>query len=385
MSEVYHDTPNPTTKICTKCHIEKPLVHFSAQRSNKDGLRNHCRSCASIAFKEHASKHPRKQRNQPLPVPPGVTSKVCTFCGVEKPLTSFSKSNHERYGVKARCKMCVSEQEKLKRQRNAIPRPLPPNSKTCTICGDKKPCDDFYKGSSRCKKCTLNREKLKRFQKKNAERVQLPLLIFSRVCTKCKMEKPIDEFPPNKYLPHGIHSRCKICMAEDVQQRASKITESILPFSKLCGKCGVEKPLDQFPISNGYGKYGRSSVCSECSSKRFQENKEKYMATNALWRKNNPLKDRKRAQNYAARKKNAQQIGEIDYARILERDGLWCYICKQDILAYQKMHFDHVVPLARGGSHSEDNLKPTHAQCNCRKQDRLFSELTEYDRRGPDA
>lgn len=109
------------------------------------------------------------------------------------------------------------------------------------------------------------------------------------------------------------------------------------------------------------------------------------MATGAKWRKNNPLKDLNRSQRYMARKKNATQIDEINYARILERDGMFCYICEQDILPHHKMHFDHIVPLARGGAHTEGNLTPTHSQCNCRKQDRPFSELTPYDRRGPDA
>ena len=37
---------------------------------------------------------------------------------------------------------------------------------------------------------------------------------------------------------------------------------------------------------------------------------------------------------------------------------------------------DHVIPLARGGTHSNDNIRPAHAKCNLRKSSKLLEDLT---------
>lgn len=47
--------------------------------------------------------------------------KTCTKCGVEKPLTEFSKTPKGEFGVKSRCKACVNEysRQRQKRKRDA--------------------------------------------------------------------------------------------------------------------------------------------------------------------------------------------------------------------------------------------------------------------------
>ncbi|WP_408995767.1 HNH endonuclease [Streptomyces europaeiscabiei] len=52
-----------------------------------------------------------------------------------------------------------------------------------------------------------------------------------------------------------------------------------------------------------------------------------------------------------------------------------CYLCGRGIAGLSQLHFDHVVPLSRGGTHAVDNIRPAHAACNLRKSDKLISEL----------
>jgi 5-methylcytosine-specific restriction endonuclease McrA len=87
---------------------------------------------------------------------------------------------------------------------------------------------------------------------------------------------------------------------------------------------------------------------------------------------------------YMARKQNAT-TNPVNYDRILKRDGHICHICGQeiDVTNPKSLHFDHVVPLARGGTHSEENIRPSHSVCNLRKKDRLVEEMTPFQRRGP--
>lgn len=68
-------------------------------------------------------------------------------------------------------------------------------------------------------------------------------------------------------------------------------------------------------------------------------------------------------------------VGSVSRWRVHERDGWTCHICGDPVdrnavvpdLASPVL--DHVIPLARGGAHSEANLKTAHFYCNSVKRD----------------
>lgn len=72
----------------------------------------------------------------------------------------------------------------------------------------------------------------------------------------------------------------------------------------------------------------------------------------------------------AAIKKGAT-VGKVDYTKLLEIYGTVCHICGGAIQD-GNLHFDHVIPLSRGGSHSMDNIKPAHASCNQQKFNKII-------------
>lgn len=54
---------------------------------------------------------------------------------------------------------------------------------------------------------------------------------------------------------------------------------------------------------------------------------------------------------------------------IWERDGRLCRLCLLPI-ALADVHLDHILPRARGGRDSIDNLQSSHKPCNSAKRDR---------------
>ena len=52
-----------------------------------------------------------------------------------------------------------------------------------------------------------------------------------------------------------------------------------------------------------------------------------------------------------------------------------CYICSTAVWERVNLHFDHVVPVVRGGVHCVDNLRPTCASCNHRKHAKTLQEF----------
>lgn len=60
---------------------------------------------------------------------------------------------------------------------------------------------------------------------------------------------------------------------------------------------------------------------------------------------------------------------------IIMRDASTCYLCGEH-LERAAVTLDHVIPLVRGGEHSEANLKVCCLPCNLRKGARTLEELT---------
>ena len=83
------------------------------------------------------------------------------------------------------------------------------------------------------------------------------------------------------------------------------------------------------------------------------------------WRKDNPewaLRNRE-----GQRRRRRTDGISVSYAAILAKFGMVCHICTLDIESLEDLHMDHVIPLSKGGPHSEDNIRPSHAVCNMRK------------------
>lgn len=81
-----------------------------------------------------------------------------------------------------------------------------------------------------------------------------------------------------------------------------------------------------------------------------------------------PTQAANRAKRRQLREKNADVGEHIDRDAIYARDGGYCYLCKLYV-ARELATFDHVVPLARGGTDAEDNVRLAHRACNSKKGD----------------
>jgi len=119
-------------------------------------------------------------------------------------------------------------------------------------------------------------------------------------------------------------------------------------------------------------------------------NWDKRVEANRRWKEANPEKAKAQQARYKAR--HADEMRERDNQKRLRRlsvasepinyQALWaqsegiCYLCGE-VLDSSNVHFDHVVPLSRGGTHTMDNLKPTNPHCNQRQWAKLPSEYLQ--------
>jgi len=73
------------------------------------------------------------------------------------------------------------------------------------------------------------------------------------------------------------------------------------------------------------------------------------------------------------RRRNAAKVGcevvQIDYEALYQASPQ-CFYCGKP-LKREEVHFDHYVPLSKGGSHSESNIRIACPFCNMSKKDKM--------------
>ncbi|BCJ41662.1 hypothetical protein GCM10010168_53400 [Actinoplanes ianthinogenes] len=89
--------------------------------------------------------------------------------------------------------------------------------------------------------------------------------------------------------------------------------------------------------------------------------------------KRDPAKRRAYAEARRALQRGASEAEPVVRAVVFERDAWTCGLCDEPINPDLRFpdrwsaSIDHVVPLARGGSHTLDNLQAAHLTCNTSK------------------
>jgi 5-methylcytosine-specific restriction endonuclease McrA len=107
-------------------------------------------------------------------------------------------------------------------------------------------------------------------------------------------------------------------------------------------------------------------------------NKEHMSNLGREYRLKYPEKKRAKDNRRAARKKGAIVIEKFEVSDILAKWGTDCHICLEPIdLEAERhpgsegwergLHLDHLIPLATGGQHTLENVKPAHGFCNLSK------------------
>jgi len=140
-------------RTCTDCGQTKPLVDFTPIKGTR-WTHTRCKPCR--AARARASQPPRAAKPY---VPPGV--RICTACGLVKPLDEFTPTNGATYRKKI-CKPCRTAAAKATYHHRPLSRPKRQlaTERTCTECGVMKPIDSYTRIKStqtsvygRCRAC----------------------------------------------------------------------------------------------------------------------------------------------------------------------------------------------------------------------------------------
>lgn len=126
-------------------------------------------------------------------------------------------------------------------------------------------------------------------------------------------------------------------------------------------------------------------------------NRERWLANSRNWKLRNPEKHKQHVREagrrylkahpeknlawvhtYRARKMKATSdtVGVRQYIKLmLDAAPLLCTYCRI-LLPRKRITFDHIIPISRGGLNTPGNMCPSCKPCNCRKNNRLPSEMS---------
>lgn len=223
-------------------------------------------------------------------------------------------------------------------------------------------------------------------------------MITTKICTKCNTEKPLSEFyfrnDTQKYK-----NQCKACKnlytKEYLRNNKKVISPKRREYIKQYEKDNAEKirkRMREYRLKN-------KEKLREQMKKYREANKEDYIEYQKTYKVENKEKIRAKRREYYLNNKNLFQEmlqiyrktekGKMAYKnsnnkrrakikegsiktedlQLLIENSKTCYWCNSKLNKKEKagFHLDHYVPLAKGGTHTIDNIVISCPDCNLRK------------------
>lgn len=231
----------------------------------------------------------------------------------------------------------------------------------------------------------------------------------TKVCSQCKLPKPIDQFVHFFRKNTGAEARkaeCNECRNKKrrvdyaknpepireankrgwkknsarytvrrVVQRA-EASEQIRESRKQPHRRARHNELSRLKRINNPEKvrkaerdrYQRNPEPKKKSAKKwYRGHREQSLATHNIWRLNNPILERfhqrKSKQQYLARLANTRFVEYVDLDILCIRDNWRCHVCRKRVKREDASR-DHIVPASKQGEMSYINILLAHSWCN---------------------
>ena len=198
-----------------------------------------------------------------------------------------------------------------------------------------------------------------------------------KACTRCGVEKPLEEFPKRSEVPDGRASQCKACekarKAGFYVENRDAIIERTTAYHKAnreVGRRAVRKWRETNPE--------KSRAATRQSVAKFRaKDPEGYRAYQREWARKNPEKAKAKRDRFYAKNgyvylrpynqrykttKLAAFVEDVHDDVVLLRDLGVCGLCDKPVMG--PIDIDHILPLSRGGEHSYANTQLAHHSCN---------------------
>lgn len=241
--------------------------------------------------------------------------------------------------------------------------------KICSQCGVEKPLSEFHKDAKRgykaaCKAC--KKASAAAYYADNAERLRAVQAEKHRANPEKKNAATAAYRKRNSDKVKTANAAYRAANADKIRQAKAKWAEE-----NRCKKREAEKTwrlANPEKTQARHAKYReRNPEKARAASNAWRAaNPEKFRASVAAYQVNNPEKRRANEANRRARKLEAGGTHTPDDINdLFRRQRGKCACCRASIK--RGYHVDHIHPLARGGSNDKANLQLLCPTCNTKK------------------
>jgi len=187
-------------------------------------------------------------------------------------------------------------------------------------------------------------------------------------CKGCNKIKPNTEFYTRPGSPDGYRNFCKDCMHKTMKKYQQEHLEEKHEYNRAYRQDHLEVLRE---YSHRYWQEHRETHRKYCLAYR-REHLQEERARGRAYAREHPEKYREKAHLRRARKRNAE-VEKIDDRLVFQQARYRCAMCdrktKPDYNYQHRLYptLDHIIPLARGGTHTWLNVQCLCRECNIRK------------------
>lgn len=235
---------------------------------------------------------------------------------------------------------------------------------------------------SSCKDCDRTQQRLA-YKPRENPKVQRKQHIFDivtreelRECSACRTWAVIVEYSMHGRFRSNI---CKPCARKNALERARRNPERGRQNARNYARTHAEQVranLIKWRAANPERVAAHNRSAKKLANNRtYMREKSKSPEYRAMW--NEWARRTGKGAEKAARRRAVLAgvtVEAVDRNAIIKRDRRICYLCGK-FLKWREVTLDHVIPVARGGKHTANNLRVACGPCNFSKQARPLATL----------
>lgn len=213
-----------------------------------------------------------------------------------------------------------------------------------------------------------------------------------KTCSHCSVAKPISEYFKAKCCKDGLRGECKPCVAAKQKVYNKDNAKAIARHKKIIYDANTEKNrarnklyyqknsevIKARSIKHHYDNHEEvlarkrayhhknKDLINQKKRDERKENPERIAKLELRWRQNNKEKVREMKRRYKHKRRSAMGSLSVGIAKKLyELQKGRCVCCGVSIK--NGYHIDHIMPLALGGTNTDDNVQLLSPSCNRKK------------------
>jgi len=252
--------------LCQKCYqgnqpqAARQKKAETVKRLWEEGCYNHVREANSLKLRQWHEERKEERDALKAVAQALVNAALSLLFSKVKERCRFCGLDKWPHELGKRDRLCKECRRKLKRERKRLSAK---GQGRCTKCSQVKSLSDFPKKGASCKACNNKYIQQLRGQK-SKKIIQAPILSGTKICGKCGEEKPYSEFYKDSHKEDGYRWQCKNCVNTYDKERKWQRHKNYLRLKEgrnECLDCGVS--ISPWAHDN--------QRCPECAGKKYSQ------------------------------------------------------------------------------------------------------------------